>query len=192
MFIRDHAKERYVERVVGVNEKKDIKKYIAEHNFEICFKIMEMVNEAELLHDSFAVSKGATTYCYYINGDYLIVLTFNKKEVITIYNLVLDLKENKNHRLIKEHVKTIRKNINLIKRKEEIKNRQDNETMSIEYAIDLTRESLRKLESSREHSIETCVKMTKEIKEIRYENRELMTKLMFGFREFKEKEHITT
>ncbi|MGG4434487.1 hypothetical protein AAXE64_07995 [Priestia megaterium] len=185
MIIRDHAKERYVERVMKITNKKEAKEYIQNNEFEVSFRIMEMLNNSELLHGNYAVSKGKDTYSYYVLNDLLIVVHANGKEIITIYDLILDLKEESNLKMIKQHIKAIKHNIQAIKSKEIEKSKQDKETDNIEYMIKKTKEQLQNLEQLKEQSIIKCKAQVDEIKEVRYENRELMTKLMFGFREFK-------
>jgi hypothetical protein len=185
MLIRTHAKERYVERILKITNKKEVKEYIKNNEFEISFRIMEMLNDSELLHSSYAVSRGKNTYSYYVLNNLLIVVHANGKEIITIYDLILDAKEESNLRLIKQHIKEIKKNIQRINLKESEKSHQDKETDNIEYMIKKTREQLQNLESLREQSIERCKNRVHEIKQIRYENRELMENLMFGFRQFK-------
>lgn len=185
MFIKDHAKLRYVQRVMKTEDVKVAQDYVKKNEFEVSYRLLEMLNKAELIYTAYAPVKGQNTYDYYVYEEFLIVTGMNKTELITLYDIIVDSNVEQNEKKIREYIKDIKRNINKINVANIQKEKQDQETVSLEFAIEQTNEYLAKLEQMRQKSIDKCKDQTKEIKSMRLENRELMTKILFGFKEFK-------
>jgi alpha-amylase/alpha-mannosidase (GH57 family) len=181
MEIRDHAKLRYVQRVLGIGNVKEARKYIKENEFEVAYRILEFINDSSLFYKSFAPSRGET-FDYYINGEVLIVMGREKSVVITLYHVTLDSKSKINSKKIREYIKQITKNNHLVKTLRIQHERQDKITSHLEYMIDRLRGEIDEskmvaFEIERNESIEKCKELIAQNKGLRVENREMMAEM---------------
>jgi hypothetical protein len=56
MIIDGHVKYRFVQRIMGMKDNREINKFIVNNEFEVHYRIVEFVNNAELLIENYAPS----------------------------------------------------------------------------------------------------------------------------------------
>jgi hypothetical protein len=178
MEIRDHAKERYVQRVMGIKDIKEARKYVKENEFEVCYRLLEFINKSSVLYKSYAPTR-KETFDYYINGEVLIVMGKEKSEVITLYHVTLDSRNKINTMKIKKYIGKIRNNNNIINTLKGRQERQDKLSEHLEYMIDRLDGVIEVIEFEREmkESIEKCKELATQTKQIRMENRKMMSEM---------------
>lgn len=178
MEIRDHAKERYVQRVMGISNIKESKRIAKENNFEVSYRILELINGATVVFEGYAPTR-KETFDYYINKEILIVLKPFKKEVVTLFNVTLDHENHVNNKKIKEYVKQISKNNHMVRQLGLKQAKQDTITHHLEYMINRLRGEIdvNKFEIERDESIQICKDIAAQTKVFRLENREMMSEM---------------
>jgi hypothetical protein len=185
MIIDGHVKFRFVQRIMGIKGVSEVNKFIANNEFEVHYRIVEFVNEAELLMKNYAPAR-KDTLDYYINNETLIIIKPNKNpnklELVTLFDITLDINSKQNSDKIKNYVKTIKRNnneINTIK----IKFKKQNSTSDhlkymINYLDGKIDESLMdNIKVEYEKSISICKELAAQEKKLRMENRELMSEM---------------
>jgi hypothetical protein len=181
LIIDGHVKFRFVQRILGIKDVKEINKFIANNEFEVHYRIVEFVNNSDLLIANYAPAR-KDTLDYYINNETLIIMKPNNKELVTLFDITLDVDSKQNSDKIKQHVKTIRRNnskIQVIKNKLK---KQNAKTKHLEFMIDYLKGNIdetlmESLESDRQTSIDICKDHAAQEKQIRMENRELMSEM---------------
>lgn len=177
MKLSEHAKLRYVQRVIGIEDINEAKQYLNNNEYFISYKLLEFYNSSKPLYKNYAPTR-KETLDYFIKDDYLIVVN-KKTEIVTLYNMTLETEDDINQKLIKSYVKTIKNNNYRINQIEIVKRKQDQESKHLEYLIDRLKNEIDiyKYELEFEISKEKCIKYAAEQKELRMENRKLMTEL---------------
>jgi hypothetical protein len=185
MIIDGHVKFRFVQRIMGIKGVSEVNKFIANNEFEVHYRIVEFVNNAELLIKNYAPSR-KDTLDYYVNNETLIIMKPNKNpnkmELVTLFDITLDTNSNQNSDKIKDYVKTIKRNnreINLIKGKFK---KQNSITDHLEYMMKYLDEKIdeslmENIMTDRQHSINICKDYAAQEKMLRMENRELMSEM---------------
>lgn len=134
MKIDKHVMYRFVQRIMGIKGDKEIQQYISKNRYEVVYKLLEFVNEAELLIENFAPGR-KDALDYYINGETLIVMKPKKSEVVTLYDVTLDTEDRENTLKIKQYVKSIRKNNSRIRHLRIQQKKQNPITDHLEYML---------------------------------------------------------
>jgi hypothetical protein len=179
MIIDGHVKYRFVQRILGINDNREINRFISDNEFEVNYRIVEFVNNAELLIENYAPSR-KDTLDYYINGETLIIMKPNKKEIVTLFDITLDAEDNS--KKIEEYVKTIRSNNSKVKYIKIQLKKQNLITDHLEYMLkylgnDVEGFVIDKIKQDREVSIGICKELAAQEKTLRMENRELMSQM---------------
>jgi hypothetical protein len=191
MIIDGHVKYRFVQRILGIKDNREINKFIANNEFEVHYRIVEFVNNAELLIENYAPTR-KDTLDYYINGEILIIINPRTKEIHTLYHITLDSENVINSKKIKQYVKTIRMNNSKVKHLKLQLKKQNLNTDHLEYMLkylgeDVDNSVIEKIEQDREHSISVCKELAAQEKVLRMENRELMSEMFIKLDMKKEK-----
>jgi isochorismate synthase EntC len=181
VIIDGHVKYRFVQRILGIKDNKEINKFIADNEYEVTHRISEFVNQSKLLMANFAPSKGETLD-YYINGEVLIIMKPSNKELKTLYYITLDSENKKNSEKIKQYVKIIRKNNIKVKELKIKKKKQDKITDHYSYMIEFLGEDIddqlkEKINIERQKSIDICIDLAAQENLLRAENKELMSQM---------------
>ncbi|MEW5569682.1 hypothetical protein [Rossellomorea marisflavi] len=178
MIVGEHVKFRYVQRVLGLSDKKDIDKFLAENEYYAIYKVMEFFNESKILYKNYAPTR-KETLDYYTNGNFLIVVNSHLQEIVTLFDMKLDSEEGINIKLVKDHIKTIVNNNNQISRIEQDKKNQDELSKHLEYMIMRLKDShdVTTYQQEFAHSINICKELAAEQKKLRLESRDLMSAL---------------
>ncbi|WP_101579901.1 hypothetical protein [Bacillus sp. T33-2] len=181
MEIRDHAKLRFVQRVMGKVNVQEAKTYIRKNEFEVVYKLLEFISQSELLFKGYAPAR-RDTLDYYVNNETLIIMKPNKKELVTLFDITLDSEDRQNSEKIKQYVKKIKKNnyqVQIINGKQA---KQDQITHHLEYMInyldgDIDNSKMESIREDRQRSIDICKDLAAQAKTLRMENRELMSEM---------------
>jgi hypothetical protein len=100
MIVDGHVKFRFVQRVIGIKDVIEINRFIADNEYEVNHRIIEFVNQAELLISNYAPTR-KETLDYYINGEILIIIRPKNMELETLYHITLDVDHRVNSSKIK-------------------------------------------------------------------------------------------
>lgn len=181
MLIDGHVKFRFVQRIMGIENESEANKFIANNEFEVHYRIVEFVNNAELLIENYAPSR-KDTLDYYINNETLIIMKPNKKELVTLFDITLDSDSKQNTEKIRKYVKTIKRNNSEIKAINIKQVKQDVISKHLEYMInyladDIDNYRMENIESDLQRSINICKEYAAQAKVLRMENRELMSEM---------------
>jgi hypothetical protein len=179
MIIDGHVKYRFVQRIMGIKDNREINKFIIDNEFEANYRIVEFVNNAELLIENYAPSR-KDTLDYYINDETLIVMKSKGKELVTLFDITLDAEDNS--KKIKQYVKTIRSNNDKVKYLKLQLKKQNLITDHLEYMLKYLGDDVEgcvidRIKLDREVSIGLCKELAAQEKELRMENRELMSQM---------------
>jgi hypothetical protein len=184
MNIREHAKPRYVQRVMGMSDHEVANKYAQKNNKVVSEKILEFFNDSEILHRHYAPTR-KESMSYYINGDFMIIVKDKTNEIDTMYRITLLPDPEENKMLIQKYKYKIQSNLAKVQEIEEVKHIQDKESKRLEEELYNSEDE--KLRKQFLESIEKCKQYAAEQKELRMENRELMTRL---FRKIHEQQEV--
>lgn len=173
MEISEHAIQRYVKRVMGINDGNKAKEYACHHRYEVAYKILDLFNKSSVLHINYAPTRGETLD-YYINGEILLVVNTKNNELSTMYQVALG-----NDKL-KFFVDKIKKNNSLIKAINLQKEKQDEISDHLKYMINrlqgkVENALIESFQKEYEESVAKCKEYAAETKRLRLENRDMMT-----------------
>lgn len=183
MIFTEHVLLRYVQRIVGISDKYEAKNYVNNKRYKVTYKLLQLINESYILYEKFYSEQDKKQYTYYMNGNYLIVMDSVKKTVVTLYDVNMRESEEDEVDKVLQYAKSIKRNRNTLKTNEKNKGVVDNDSRKIEYAIELKKEELKELESRLEKSIRKSQGIVEKNKEIKKENKSLMGKIMYGFKQ---------
>jgi hypothetical protein len=181
MIIDGHVKFRFVQRIMGIKNESEAKRFISNNEFEVHYRIVEFINDADLLIENYAPSR-KDTLDYYINKETLIIMKLNKKEIVTLFDITLDSDSKQNSDKIRQYVKKVKRNNNDIKALKIKLNKQnaisDHHKYMINYLNGKIEESLMEnIEIDYQKSINICKDYAAQEKQLRMENRELMSEM---------------
>jgi hypothetical protein len=181
VIIDGHVKYRFVQRIMGLKDTREINKFIVNNEFEVHYRIVEFFNNAELLIENYAPTR-KDTLDYYINGEVLIIFNPRIKEMHTLYHITLDSEDTANSKKIKQYVKTIRTNNSKIKALNIKLKKQNLNTDHLEYMLkyldkDVDDSIIYNINYDMAHSINKCKDLAAQVKTLRMENRELMSEM---------------
>jgi hypothetical protein len=185
MLIDGHVKFRFVQRIMGTNNEREANKFIANNEYEVIHRIVEFVNESELLIENYAPAR-RDTLDYYVNNETLIIIKPNKNpnkmELVTLFDITLDSDSKQNTEKIKQYVKTIKRNNNEIKTINIKQGKQDVISKHMEYMInylacDVDTHIMENIEADKQRSINICKEYAAQAKALRMANRELMSEM---------------
>jgi hypothetical protein len=181
MIIDGHVKYRFVQRIMEIKDNREINRFIANNEFEVHYRIVEFVNNAELLIENYAPSR-KDTLDYHINGETLIVMKPKGKELVTLFDITLDAEDNANSKKIQQYVKTIKSNNSKIIYLKIQQKKQNLITDHLTYmrnylGEDVDISMIEKVTMDRERSIDICKELAAQEKTLRMENRELMSEM---------------
>lgn len=174
--------QRYVQRVMGIADGREAKKYANENANEIWHKVMNLFNESKVLYKNYAPNRGQTLD-YYVNKEILIIVDPKKDEIYTLYFITLDEEEYANSLKIQQYVKLIQKNNNRVNAINVRQNKQERITSHIEYMLNRLKDELvpetllNELQEERENIINFCKELASDAKKLRLENREMMAEI---------------
>lgn len=181
MIIDGHVKFRFVQRIMGIKDEWEVNRFIANNEYEVIYKILEFVNHAELLIENYAPAR-RDTLDYYINNETLIVMKSDKRELVTLFDITLDTNNKENTEKIKQYVKTIKKNNGQIKAFKERQKKPNQIAKHYEFMIDylgggIDELLIKRIQLDAQESINICKELATQEKELRLENRELMSEM---------------
>lgn len=181
MNIREHAKPRFVQRVLGIEGYAEANMYAQKNGKEVSKKILDFFNKSKVLHLHYAPTR-KESMSYYINEDFIIIVKDRTNEIDTIYRITLLKDRDENLALVQRYRERIQANLNKVKRIEIVKQEQDKRSLELEIDKDYSTDSLAKFYES----IQLCKSYAEQQKRLRTENRELMTRLFRKLDEQKE------
>lgn len=181
MILDGHVKFRFVQRIMGIEDEREVNKFIANNEYEVTHRIKDFLEESELLMENYAPGK-KDTLNFYINGEVLIIFEPNKKELRTMYFITLDSDPKKNSQKIKQYFKSIRKNNNKIKELKIKQDKQNKISKHLEFMIEYLGEEINdtlmnKIEKEKDESIAICKELAAQEKVLRHENRDLISEM---------------
>jgi hypothetical protein len=183
LIFTDHILLRFVQRVIGIPEKQQALKFIEQNKYEVYYKLLKLINESELLHENFSPTGSGKTYNYRLIGDTLIVISSNGHVAVTLYDIAIDLNEKENSETIRDYTKKIKQNYGESQRRDAKRDKINKESQKLEFLVDYTEKELDKLKEQLEEQIMIGRENYQEAKRLKHENRELMTKIMYGFKD---------
>jgi ribosomal protein S17E len=178
--IGDHARQRYVKRVLGIEDGEKAKQYAIENIDKVTCLILDLLNNSSLLYKNYAPTR-KEALDYYINGELLIKLDNN--EVESMYYINLDSDKKTNSKKIKEYVNKIKQNNLRVEQINVLKEKQDENSLRLEYMIKrlqgkVAEDMIDELSKEFEESIKKCKEYAAETKKLRIdENRAMMTEM---------------
>jgi hypothetical protein len=181
MIIDGHVKFRFVQRIMEIKNEKEANKFIANNEYEVIHRIVEYVNQSELLINNYAPTR-KETMDYYINGEVLIIIRPSNKEIETLYHITLDTDDRTNTEKIKQYVKKIRKNNYRVKELKIKQKKQNKVSDHLEYMLkylgkDVDDSIVYNINYDFAHSINKCKDLAANENLLRDENRGLMSEL---------------
>lgn len=106
MNIRNHCKERYAERILGI-DKNESSKYAVQHDKEISEKLHELYSKSTYFWTGKVNDNPVSSF--FINGDIVIVTDEQKSCLITLYKIDFGFPAATNKTVVKDLVKEIGK-----------------------------------------------------------------------------------
>lgn len=107
MNIKNHFKERYVQRINGLTDKQEIKQYITMNDAQITENITKMFEHAKFLYRG-QVGKNNTTCNFYI-ADNLILVADSHVNLMTLYRVDFNFPNEINRQVTKGLLEEINK-----------------------------------------------------------------------------------
>lgn len=182
MVFSEHALLRFVQRVIGIKDESDALLFLENNKYEVYYKFLQMMNDSELLMKNFTTDEnGGGTYNYLLNGDTLIVTT-RTNVVVTLYDVKVDSDESLNSEILSRYARRIKRNSDEVLKIKSKKNDNDIHSRELESAIARKEKELNELKSELEQAIEVGRSYATKGKDLRYENKALMEKIMYGFK----------
>lgn len=132
--ISKHAKERFVERILGI-PKEEVKSYLAKNESIVEEHILEMYTYSEKIWSGQLF--GNITRNYYLRDDIVIVVDTNDQCIVTVFYVDFGLTRDGNRRLVKV----------LLEEKEQIEKDLEKVNQSIQEEIAICSVELEQVES---------------------------------------------
>lgn len=197
MNLTHHIQLRYVQRVQGIKNDRAANAYLAKHNYEVFYKTCEMINKATLIYERFSPAGTGATYNYFMSEeDILFVQSSNTGEWITLYHVRLEDEEDTNTELISKYLKQLRQNNDTLQKLNKLKQGLDEQAKKYEYqAADIEKHFgpdysedkrfeayVHEVQANAKVAIEKALSVTMEIRETKRNSRQVLDKLLFGFK----------
>lgn len=124
--ISKHAKERYAERIMGIDNVSDINRYVIENEEKITNDINKMIEYGENIFCGKQKREGKTSdISVFVKDLWVVLADTNKKHVITLYKVDLGLDDDFN----KEYVRKMLDKLNIEKKsRDELNERLSSES----------------------------------------------------------------
>jgi hypothetical protein len=104
MNLTNHIKERYVERIVGISDKNEIKQYIAQHDTEVSESILKLKEYANLIYTG-NIGDDSNGICnFYIRNNIILLTDVTDSCLVTLYKVDLPYPEKTNRIVIQDIV----------------------------------------------------------------------------------------
>lgn len=95
--LTNHARERYVERIMDKENKMDVQAFINQHEDKIYEDIEQMIEYGEVIYEGQQVRSKDTRPCkYYLRNDWIVVVNPQDKKVVTLFKIDLGAGEEMN------------------------------------------------------------------------------------------------
>lgn len=107
MNVTNHAKLRYVQRIVGISDERESRNYLAEHNEEVSNQIIRIHEESEYVWSGIVNNHKLSHF--YINDDIVTVVNEEKQSIVTLYRCDFGFPESVNKNTIRNMMVEIRK-----------------------------------------------------------------------------------
>lgn len=102
MYVSEHAKERYVQRIMNIKENKKMKQYIAKNNDHIERSLLKMFEYATFIWKG---RLGSTiNRSFWIRDDMVLVTDTYERCIVTVYNLDYGYEKEANRKLAREYL----------------------------------------------------------------------------------------
>lgn len=85
--VSQHAKERYAERIMERNDTTEVRKFVNDHDRDICNWINELVTYGEMIYEGNILDKG-NQQVFFKDG-WVVVVDPRKNNVVTLYKINL-------------------------------------------------------------------------------------------------------
>lgn len=193
MKITQHIKERYVERVLKIEE--GIEDYIIRNNSEVLEGILHLINGAKMLYENYSLQGSCDTNNILVHGNFIIIMSQGNRQAITLWDIFDEVENIYEFQELKDMINSIPRMENRRKRLNEQKNKQDFHSRKLENTFEWIIKNkstiksiwveyhINSLETEIEDSIEKSKKILSEMKKIKREIREMMDKIMYGFKD---------
>lgn len=193
MIFSDHALLRFVQRVIGIKDESDALVFLENNKYEVYYKFLQIMNDSELLMKNFTIDEnGGGTFDYLLNGDTLIVVASGRNVVVTLYDVKVDADESINSEILAKYAKRIKRNSDEVIKIKSKKKDNDIYSRGIESTIARKEIELEELKSELGQAIEVGRFYATKGKDLRYENKALMERIMFGFKEIQPSKKVNS
>lgn len=154
--ISTHAKQRYVERLIGKDNKNDVSRFIVENEEKIKTDINKMIKYGSLLYigkQSQKDGKGKVLNVY-LKDTYVVLVDTSSNIVITLYKISLGLDEEFNKVYISKMVEKLNQRKKAL---EDVQSQVQNESDMYRRLIDETEIQIKEYKSMLKNLEELCV-----------------------------------
>lgn len=154
--ISTHAKQRYVERLIGKDNKNDVSRFIVENEEKIKTDINKMIKYGSLLYigkQSQKDGKGKVLNVY-LKDTYVVLVDTSSNIVITLYKISLGLDEEFNKVYISKMVEKLNERKKAL---EDVQLQVQNESNMYKNLIDETEIQIKEYKSMLKNLEELCV-----------------------------------
>lgn len=110
MDITVHCRERYVERIIGIDNKKEIKEYAKEHLKELEDEITNLYKNGQPVYYG-KIGRARQDSSYILNKDIVMVLNSKEDIIVTLYKVDFGFPDKTNKKVLNDLMKEL-KNIN--------------------------------------------------------------------------------
>lgn len=85
VYVTAHARERYVQRILGIEDEKAIKKYLDENTMEVLFDVWKLFSKSKLYYKSY-VDDSKRVFDIHIYRNIVFIVSPNL-EMVTLWNI---------------------------------------------------------------------------------------------------------
>lgn len=188
MHITEHAKLRYVQRILDIPVEKEAKRFMKEHEEEITKKIRLFYMESKLFFKNLPLKKdGGDSRNIYLHKDVILLLSHDDQSIITLYRVITSEDEEQNIWNIHAYLKTVQARNEEIEKIRKQKKEQEDHSRNLEFMRERLKKQLAELETEIEESIGHSKELYVDAKKLKLENYDTVRKILYGFRHAKPK-----
>jgi len=186
MNISEHAKLRYAERVLKVQNPEQ---YIKKHELKVLKGILNMLNRSKLIYENFDwKDPTATPNDIYLSGKFLILMSPDSKGVVTMWSVYKNCTDFSELHDVNNIVNSISNSLEEMREMKNKKLKQDSRSRKLEFSIESlkevadTNDVLNHIESKENEltkSLKIAAKIQNELRKKKQQSRNLMHELMY-------------
>lgn len=189
MKLTEHAKIRYVQRVLKIENEDEAKQYIKENESEVFSLMYKMYTNSTLIYKNYPPTlEAGSSQNIYLNDNIIIITTSLDEKIITLYHITLDLDKDENEMKIIKMIKEISSGeyeLNSIKKA----NKSHGEYLkNLNFTINYLENQLLSLNEEYEKGLAKGLEMGQQLTKRKNERWKLMNELLYGFKKFDPKD----